>query len=103
VKRKSFPVPGAVLKIQSLLGALVIALLLIVQPTATFASGSLSTFDSETVAQRHCPRDVVVWLNTKTGIYHEKGMRWYGRTKHGAFVCKAEADAAGDRDTRNGQ
>jgi hypothetical protein len=45
----------------------------------------------------------VVWLNTASGIYHEKGMRWYGKTKHGAYVCQREADAAGDRDTRNGQ
>jgi len=60
-------------------------------------------FPTETAAQAHCLRDVVVWLNIPTGVYHEKGMRWYGRTKHGAFVCKKEADAAGDRDTRNGQ
>lgn len=32
-----------------------------------------------------------------------KGMRWYGRTLHGAYVCEREADAAGDRATRNGQ
>jgi hypothetical protein len=44
-----------------------------------------------------------VWLNVPSGIYHEKGMRWYGRTKYGAYVCRKEADAAGDRDTRNGQ
>ena len=60
-------------------------------------------FQTEDAAQAHCPRDEVVWLNTSSGIYHEKGMRWYGRTKHGAYVCKKEADAAGDRDTRNGQ
>jgi len=60
-------------------------------------------FDTDTAAQAHCPRDTVVWLNTKSGIYHLKGERWYGRTKHGAFVCKTEADAAGDRETRNGQ
>ncbi len=60
-------------------------------------------FDTETAAQVHCPRDVVVWLNIPTHIYHEKGMRWYGRTKNGAYVCKKEANAAGDRDTRNGQ
>jgi len=81
-------------------------------PIATCASnhkpvsvtaGTLQLFSSETAAQAHCPRDEVVWLNTNTGIYHEKGMRWYGRTKSGAYVCKKEADAAGDRDTRNGQ
>lgn len=67
------------------------------------ASTAIAMFDTESAAQKHCPRDVVVWLNIPTGIYHEKGMRWYGRTKHGAYVCRKEADAAGDRDTRNGQ
>jgi hypothetical protein len=70
---------------------------------APVTSGSLQLFASESAAQRHCPADTVVWLNTNSGIYHEKGMRWYGNTKAGAYVCRREADAAGDRDTRNGQ
>jgi len=68
-----------------------------------YNAAHLSMFATESAAQAHCPKDQVVWLNTPSGIYHEKGMRWYGRTKHGAFVCRREADAAGDRDTRNGQ
>jgi len=67
------------------------------------ANADLQLFATEAAAQKHCPHDEVVWLNTNSGIYHEKGMRWYGRTKHGAYVCRKEADAAGDRDTRNGQ
>lgn len=63
----------------------------------------LSLFTTEDAAQKHCPADTVVWLNTRSGIYHLKGERWYGRTKHGAYVCKKEADAAGDRETENGQ
>jgi hypothetical protein len=70
---------------------------------APVTSGSLQLFANEGAAQRHCPRDQVVWLNTNSGIYHEKGMRWYGNTRAGAYVCRKEADAAGDRDTRNGQ
>jgi len=66
-------------------------------------SASIQLFDAEQAAQRHCPTDQVVWLNTCSGIYHEKGMRWYGNTKYGAYVCRKEADAAGYRDTRNGQ
>ena len=71
--------------------------------SAPVATGSLQLFATERAAQAHCPRDVVVWLNTNSGIYHERGMRWYGNTKSGAYVCRREADAAGDRDTRNGQ
>lgn len=72
-------------------------------PAAAAKSGQLAMFSTEAAAQAHCPKDEVVWLNTNSGIYHEKGMRWYGRTKRGAYVCRKEADAAGDRDTRNGQ
>lgn len=60
-------------------------------------------FNSEQQAQQHCPNDTVVWVNTKTGVYHLKGERWYGATKEGAYVCRREADAEGDRVTRNGQ
>ncbi len=93
----------------------VLAAALFFAPTTVFAShqratasapvstGDLKLFQTEAAAQRHCPRDTVVWLNTNSGVYHEKGMRWYGNTKSGAYVCKREADAAGDRDTRNGQ
>lgn len=76
----------------------------------SLASGSayacaqgLQLFQAEGAAKAHCPADVVVWLNTPSGIYHFKGMRWYGNTVHGAYVCKKEADGAGDRATRNGQ
>lgn len=60
-------------------------------------------FSSQQAAQAHCPQDTVVWLNTASGIYHMQGERWYGRTRHGAYVCEREADQAGDRETRNGQ
>jgi hypothetical protein len=38
-----------------------------------------------------------------TYIYHWKGMRWYGNTKNGSYVCKKEADENGNRGTLNGQ
>lgn len=60
-------------------------------------------FDTESAAQAHCSADTVVWLNTKSRVYHEKGMVYYGHTKQGAYVCKKEADAAGDRETQNGK
>jgi hypothetical protein len=60
-------------------------------------------FPSEQQAQQHCPRDTVVWLNIPTRIYHMPGMRWYGTTRSGAYVCEKEADKAGDREARNGQ
>lgn len=74
-------------------------------PTAaTVAQSTLpSLFDTESAAQAHCPKDTVVWLNIPSGIYHYKGERWYGRTKHGAYACEKEAIKAGDRASENGQ
>ena len=76
--------------------------LLIASPRASTAA-AVMVFHTAQQAQHHCPHDVVVWLNLRSGIYHLKGERWYGRTRHGAYACKKEADKAGDRETRNGQ
>lgn len=72
-------------------------------PISLAIAGSVQLFDNEPEAQRHCPNDVVVWVNTPSGIYHFKGMRWYGNTNHGAYVCQREGDQSGYRATRNGQ
>lgn len=72
-------------------------------PPPVIAYAPIAMFATESAAQAHCPTDTVVWLNTRSGIWHEKGMRWYGHTKQGAYVCRKEAAAAGYRDTRNGQ
>ena len=55
----------------------------------------MQNFKSEQAAQRHCPADTVVWLNTSSGNYVFKGDPWYGHTQRGAYVCKAEADKDG--------
>ncbi len=50
-----------------------------------------------------CPGDRVVWVNTRSGIYHFAGERYFGRTQQGKFICQHAADQEGDRPTRNGQ
>lgn len=89
-------------RMKTFLLRLLLAIFLICASVGAEAA-SPSTFPSEQAAQQHCPRDIVVWLNLPSGIYHFKGQRYYANTKAGAFVCKTEADKAGDRATRNGQ
>jgi hypothetical protein len=81
-------------------------------PTASVAASTTNVvaqaslpplFNTEGEAQAHCPKDIVVWLNLPSGIYHYKGERWYGRAKHGAYACEKEAIRAGDRASENGQ
>ena len=50
-----------------------------------------------------CPGDKVVWVNTKSGIYHFRGERYFGSTEQGKFTCEHDALREGDRPTRNGQ
>jgi hypothetical protein len=42
----------------------------------------------------HCKGNVV-WANTNKKTYHREGDPYYGRTKHGEYMCEAAADAAG--------
>jgi hypothetical protein len=40
---------------------------------APAASDSLQLFDTEEAAQKHCPKDQVVWLNTRSGTTTKRG------------------------------
>ena len=50
-----------------------------------------------------CPGDKLVWVNTRSRVYHFQGERYFGSTKEGKFLCEHDADKEGDRPTRNGQ
>ncbi len=68
--------------------------------TAARAAGA-GQFTTAAEAQARCPSDKVVWVNTKSHIYHYAGTRSYGTTKQGAYMCEADASAAGDRATKS--
>jgi hypothetical protein len=58
-------------------------------------------FSTEAEAKARCPTDTVVWVNTKSHVYHYAGTRSYGTTKRGAYMCEADATAAGDRASKS--
>jgi hypothetical protein len=57
----------------------------------------LTPFRYEDQAQRHCPADVVVWLDFQSGVYYSKAQRRYGLGFTGSFVCRNEARRGGYR------
>jgi hypothetical protein len=63
---------------------------------STAAATGAGEFASEAEAKAKCPSDTIVWVNTKSHKYHYSGHRSYGTTKQGAYMCEADATAAGD-------
>ncbi|MBH5372838.1 hypothetical protein [Bradyrhizobium glycinis] len=58
---------------------------------AEVSATPLTPFRYEAQAQRHCPRDKVVWLDFGKGVYYRKGQKRYGQGFDGSFVCQNEA------------
>lgn len=57
----------------------------------------LTVFRYEEQAQRHCPRDTIVWLDFGKGRYYLKNQARYASGYTGSFVCRKEADDSGYR------
>ncbi len=57
-------------------------------------------YTTELEARARCPSDTVVWVNTPSRVYHYAGTHYYGHTKRGAYMCEADARAAGNRAAR---
>lgn len=65
-------------------------------PPGAPANLAANQFSSEQAARGHCPGDAVVWANLGASkVYHTSADRYYGKTKHGAFMCQKEADQSG--------
>jgi hypothetical protein len=68
-------------------------------PVTTSTSHStiatLAQYKTEADAKGACGSDPIVWANTSSKILHANGDRYYGHTKHGAYVCQSAAQNAG--------
>jgi hypothetical protein len=62
------------------------------------ASGTYLPPSSAFVAQSPTEtKEVKVWVNTSSGVYHCPGTRWYGNTKHGKYIGECAAIRDGNR------
>jgi uncharacterized protein DUF3761 len=79
------------IKASRLFSAVVFAILLAAAPAAIAPVTSART-QSQTET-----KEVKVWVNTHSGVYHCPGSQWYGKTKEGKYLTECEAKKAGYR------
>jgi endonuclease G, mitochondrial len=71
-------------------------------PSVT-TSASSAGYGSETDAKKHCPGETVVWINTRSQVYHFASSPFYGNTKNGAYMCEKDTVSGGFRSAKNEQ
>ncbi len=65
------------------------------QPSAAAAAKTGSSPSATKPAKAAESGAGMVWVNTATGVYHKKGLRWYGETKKGKYMLEEDAIKAG--------
>jgi uncharacterized protein YdeI (BOF family) len=64
--------------------------------TAAGTTGSAGQYQSEAAAKQACGSQTVVWVNTSgSKAWHVSGDKYFGHTKHGAYMCEQAAQQAG--------
>lgn len=86
---------------RSLLYALFVGLLICGGTAEAAKTSHQKTSQQMPPSSMKCPGDSVVWVNTRSHVYHLKGDPYFGSTKHGKFMCEKAADKAGFRKTES--
>ena len=74
-----------------------LAALIVAGRVTSVSAVPLTLFRYEAQAQKHCPHDVVVWLDFRREVYYSSRQKRYGRGYTGNFVCREEARNSGYR------
>jgi hypothetical protein len=64
---------------------------------AKAAAAAPGQYASDAEAKVRCGTDTVVWVDSSSHIYYVAGSKDYGKTKNGAFMCKAQAERNGNK------
>ena len=61
----------------------------------TAMKGHLTGYKTEMAAKAACGTGGVAWHATGSKVFHIAGSKYFGKTKHGAYVCEKTALATG--------
>jgi hypothetical protein len=61
----------------------------------SMAKGAMGKMGAASGTIPNCGAVKAVWVNLKSKAYHEPGDPYYGKTKHGEYLCPSQAKAQG--------
>ena len=71
-------------------------------PAQSQKAGTPETTKPAQIEAKTPPAAGMVWVNTKSKVFHRQGDRWYGKTKEGKFMTEADALKEGYRPSKEG-
>ncbi len=71
-------------------------------PAQSQKAGTPETTKPAQIEAKTPPAAGMVWVNTKSKVFHREGDRWYGKTKEGKFMTEADALKEGYRPSKEG-
>lgn len=82
------PVSPKEVDMRRFISAVWLIVTLVCAPSFSFPQGQPTAAPQ---AESRGNSEVKVWVNTRSGVYHCPGTRWYGTTKNGAYMTQKEA------------
>jgi len=84
-------------QVRSLVVAVVTVATLVVAPVRSIVPPVAAQAGQQREAGERGNPTTTVWVNTRSGVYHCPGTRYYGNTKNGQYMTQAEAQKQGNR------
>jgi hypothetical protein len=64
------------------------------------SAGAPAASTAPVPAGMDCGGGQPVWINERSHVYHVAGDPWYGRTKHGRYLCERDARKEGYHESK---
>ncbi len=83
--------------IRLVFGAFVVAAMFVAAPVRSIVPVAAAQAGQQREAEDRGNPSTKVWVNTRSGVYHCPGTRYYGNTKNGQYMTQADAQKQGNR------
>jgi hypothetical protein len=83
--------------LRSVVVTVIVAAMFVAAPVRSLVPSVAAQTGQQRDAEGRGNPSAKVWVNTRSGVYHCPGTRYYGNTKNGQYMTQAEAQKQGNR------